>query len=131
MKNDPKSGNGSVPVKEAEGPLDRAAIENSRELGGDEMLSELTRIFFADTGSNLAALNKSVKESDVASVERIAHTLKGSSSNMGATRMAAICDQLQYVDTSGKLSAAPALLEKLEAEIEHVRSALETEVIAD
>jgi len=50
---------------------------------------------------------------------------------MGATRMADLCGQLQDIGTSDDLTAAPALLERLEVEFEHVRSALNTEIEAE
>jgi HPt (histidine-containing phosphotransfer) domain-containing protein len=63
-------------------------------------------------------------------VKRVAHTLKDSSGNMGATRMAAICSELEDVGASADLAVAPALLERLDAEFERVRSALTTETEA-
>jgi HPt (histidine-containing phosphotransfer) domain-containing protein len=92
------------------------------------MLSELTQLFFDDAGSNLAALKEAIEKRDATFVERVAHTLKGSSGNMGATRMAELCGQLQDAGASGYLTAAPALLERLEEEFEHVHSALKAEV---
>ena len=61
-------------------------------------------------------------------MERVAHTIKGSSGNMGAARMAEICSELQEVGASGYLSRAPELLEGLEVEFGRVRLALGTEV---
>jgi len=122
------NGNG-LPVSEGTGPsLDAVVVESLRDLGGDEMLSELTQLFFDDAGSNLTALKEAIEKHDATSVERVAHMLKGSSGNMGATRMAVLCGQLQDIGTSGDLTAAPALLERLEVEFEHVRSALKAEV---
>jgi HPt (histidine-containing phosphotransfer) domain-containing protein len=103
-------------------------VESLRDLGGDEMLSELAQLFFDDAGSNLAALKEAIEKYDATSVERVAHLLKGSSGNMGATRMAELCGQLQDSGTLDDLGAAPALLEQLEVEFEHVRSALKAEV---
>jgi HPt (histidine-containing phosphotransfer) domain-containing protein len=91
------------------------------------MLSELTQMFFDDTRSSLATLRKALEEGDAQSVERVAHTLNGSSSNMGAVRMAALCAELENVGASGKLSRGPELLEHVEAEFERVHSALEAE----
>ncbi len=79
---------------------------------------------------NLVALKEAIEKHDATSVERVAHTLKGSSGNMGATRTAELSDQLQDAGASGDLAAAPALLERLEVEFEHVRSALNTEIEA-
>ncbi len=119
-------GNGSGPQEEQD-PLDRAVVESLRELGGDEMLSELTEVFLEDTSSGLAALKEASETGDAEAIERVAHTLKGSAGNMGAKRMAAICSELQDAGESGDLSGASELLVGLKAEFERVRPALEAE----
>jgi hypothetical protein len=43
---------------------------------------------------------------------------------MGASRMAALCAELQEVGSSGNLSRALGLLDQLEMEFERVRAAL-------
>jgi HPt (histidine-containing phosphotransfer) domain-containing protein len=65
---------------------------------------------------------------DAQTVERVAHTLKGSSGNLGAQRMAAPCGELQDAGVSGHLTHAPELLEELEVEFGRVRPALEAEI---
>lgn len=112
----------------AENTLDPDVLAGLRELGGSEMLSELAQMFFDDTSSNLAVLREAVEGGDAHSVERVAHTLKGSSASMGAARMAEICSELQEAGASGDLSHAPVLLERLEEEFGRVRPALEAEV---
>ncbi len=92
------------------------------------MLSELAQMFFDDASSSLAVLRGAVEGSDARSVERVAHSLKGSSASMGARRMAEICSELQEAGVSGDLSHAPELLERLEEEFGSVRPALEAEV---
>jgi two-component system sensor histidine kinase/response regulator len=111
-----------------EAPLDRAVVENLREFGGQEMLSELSQMFLDDASSALRDLKEAIESEDPPLVERTAHTLKGSSSNMGAKTMAALCAGLQDAGTSGDLSRAPELLGRLEAEFERVRLELEAEV---
>ena len=123
-----EGGDGPTVAEETEESIDGDVIESLRELGGSEMLSELTQLFFEDTRSSMATLRKALEEGDAQSVERVAHNLKGSCDSMGATRMAAICAELQDVGTSANLSRGPELLEHLKAEFERVRPALETEV---
>jgi CheY-like chemotaxis protein len=113
------NGNG-LPVSEETGPsLDAVVVESLRDLGGDEMLSELTQLFFDDADSNLAALKEAIEKRDGTSVERVAHALKGSSGNMGATRMAELCGQLQDAGASGYLVLLQRYSNGLEEEFEH------------
>jgi two-component system sensor histidine kinase/response regulator len=119
---------GSGPPEEIKDPIDRATVESLRELGGSEMLSELIAMFFDDARSGIDAMREAVERGDAQTVERAAHTLKGSSGNMGANRMAELCEELQDAGVSGDLTHAPELLEGLEVEFGRVRPALETEV---
>ncbi len=107
--------------------LDRSALRGLRELGGPEFLIELAELFLENVPSQLEALRGAIEGDDASSVERMAHTLKGSSGNMGATRMATICAELEDAGHSGDLSRAVALVEPLEAEFGRVRPALEAE----
>ena len=119
---------GSVPPEDTKDPLDHTAIGNLLDMGGPELLSELAEMFFDDATSALSALREAATASDARLVERIAHTPKGSSGNMGAQKMSAICAELEDVGASGDLSRAPELLERLEEESGRVRTALEAEL---
>ena len=114
------NGNGSV--------LDPEVLANLRDLGDAELLAELAGMFFDDASSRLGELREAIGAGDAAGVERVAHTLKGSSGNMGATRMSAICAELQDIGASGELARAPDLLEGLEEEFGRIRPALEAEM---
>jgi two-component system, sensor histidine kinase and response regulator len=103
-------------------------VENLRELGGSEMISELTEMFFEDSASGLATLQAAVESGDAQTVERVAHTLKGSSGNMGATRMSGVCAEIEASGASGDLARTPELLESLAVEFGRVRPALEAEM---
>src|SRR5215210_1918033 len=114
------NGDGSV--------LDPEVLASLRDLGDAGLLTELAEMFFDDASSRLAELREAVEAGDAEGVKRVAHTLKGSSGNMGAARMSAICAGLQDVGTSGDLARAPGLLEELEEEFGRVRPALEAEL---
>jgi len=110
------------------GVLDPEVLANLRDLGDAELLAELAGMFFDDATSRLGELREAVEAGDAAGVQRVAHTLKGSSGNMGAARMSDICAELQDVGASGDLARAPDLLEGLEEEYGRVRPALEAEM---
>ena len=78
------------------------------------MLSELVGMFCDDVASGLSGLKEAVGQGDA-------------SSKMGARGLAAVCSKLEKVGASGDLAAAPALIERLEAEFDRARPALEAE----
>jgi HPt (histidine-containing phosphotransfer) domain-containing protein len=121
-------GGGGTPDEETAEPLDRDVLEHLRVLGGPEMLSELAQMFYDDTRSALASLRKALQGGDSASVERIAHALKGSSGSMGATRMSQLCSEIQDAGASADLARASTFSKGLEREFENVWAALEAEV---
>jgi two-component system sensor histidine kinase/response regulator len=123
---------GSRASEETEAPLDERALAGLRELqqeGEPDFVKELIELFLSDVPPQLATLREAVRGNDAESVERIAHTLKGSSGNMGAKKMTALCAQLQEAGASRDLAGAPELLERLEEEFGRVRPALEVEAI--
>jgi hypothetical protein len=67
--------------------IDPQSIENLRALNpddNDEFLREIAGIFFEDTPLRIAELEESLQAADVAKFTRAAHSIKGSSSNLGA-----------------------------------------------
>ncbi len=126
----PVSDNTSAKKEESVDPVDFRVIEGLRELqneGEPDLLTELVEMFLSDVSSRLASLREAVETEDAQAVEQIAHALKGSCGNMGASRMAELCAELQDVGASGDLSRAPGLLEGTEAEFDRVRPVLEAE----
>jgi CheY-like chemotaxis protein len=105
-----------------------ATLRGLQEEGGPDILKKLTELFLEDAPHQIAALREAVQAGETQAVGRIAHTLKGSSGSMGATRMAAVCSELEEVGTSGDSYRAPELLKRLEEEFRRVRAALEAKI---
>jgi two-component system, sensor histidine kinase and response regulator len=104
--------------------LDRTVIANLRELGDSDLLSELTEMFFEEVPERLDALQEAIDRGDEQTIKRIAHTLKGSSGNMGARQMSRLCLDLEHAGESSDLSAAADILGLLNKEFGHVRTQL-------
>jgi len=112
---------------DTQSPIDRDALENLRELGGPELLSELVEMFTHDAHTGLTALRKALEWGDADSVWQLAHSLKGSSGNLGAARVSNVCEELQRAGAAGRLEAVASLLEQLETEVERVSPLLRDE----
>ena len=111
--------------------LDESVLADLRELqeeGEPDILEELIELYLEDAPSQIAALGEAVEAGEAHDVERIAHTLKGSSGNMGATRMAAICSEIEDVGASSALHKTPELLKQLEEEFGRVRATLRAKI---
>jgi two-component system, sensor histidine kinase and response regulator len=115
----------------AEDPLDRKVITGLRGLQGEDetdIVAELAGMFLDDARQRLSALEEAVLGDDAPAVERLAHTLKGSSANMGARGMSDLCMRLEDAGASGDLSQGFRLLTRLKEEFVRVDRAFEAEI---
>ncbi len=91
---------------------------------GTSLVRELIELFFAELPTRLDALRAGVLDGDPDRVTRAAHAMKGGAGNLGAVRVAALCNQLERQGRERDLSGAGAMLAELEIEVERARAAL-------
>ena len=80
------------------GTIDPEAIENLRALTPDDpdsFLREIIAIFLDDTPARIADLRTSLASGNQSDFTRAAHSIKGSSSNLGATDLRTIAAELE------------------------------------
>jgi len=121
-------GDMAVPEAATDAALDWTVLENLRKLEvatRKTILPQLLASFTAATPRRLTALHEAIAAGDTDALYREAHTLKGSSANMGAWRMAQLCGDLETLSQTNDLSQAASILTSIEAEYERVRVALE------
>ncbi|HEY5789001.1 MAG TPA: response regulator, partial [Gammaproteobacteria bacterium] len=104
--------------------LDRGLLAGLREVMGGEF-DALLETYLGDSRLRLQQLESSL-DSDRGSVSRVAHTLKGSSANLGAVRVAAAAAELHLLARDGDPRAdLRAPLQRLVAEFSRVSAALQ------
>jgi histidine phosphotransfer protein HptB len=99
--------------------IDPEAINNLKELNpGDngEFLKEIIGIYIEDTPNRLAELRTSLAAGDVASFTRAAHTIKGSSANVGALALKGVAERLETISRKDGLGAVAPLVADCETE---------------
>lgn len=107
--------------------IDAEAIENLRALNpddGDSFLRDIVGIFLEDTPLRIAELRESFAAGDQARFTRAAHSIKGSSSNLGATQLRAISEKLEHQSRS-TLNGLTGLIEELDVAFSATRAELE------
>ncbi|MFY9555862.1 MAG: response regulator, partial [Blastocatellia bacterium] len=117
------------------GPMDSPGIVDARviaelrelESPNSGFFNQLIDLFIAETPDRLSAMRDKLREGNPDALASEAHALKGSSANLGASRMAALCEILEEQGRGGSIAGAPALVSVLEEEFERVRVALEAE----
>jgi len=83
-------------------------------IGGDEeFMQELLAIFIDDAGRNIAKLQAMTDDSDPVEMQRLAHSLKGSSANVSANSMRDVATELEQAFKDGASEALPELIDKV------------------
>ncbi len=99
--------------------IDSEAIANLKELNpGDngEFLREIVAIYAEDTPKRIADMKTFMASGDVPSFTRAAHTIKGSSANVGAARVKAVAERLEHLSRRESLPALAAQVAECETE---------------
>ena len=123
-----------APVREPEsvnkGPVDvlaREPIERLREMGrtlGHDVPHRIIQLYLGDAPQRLANLRQSLTAGDVAAMEQAAHSLTGSSANLGALNFAGLCRDLEHRCQGALPPSAEQRLRALETEYERVEQAM-------
>jgi two-component system sensor histidine kinase/response regulator len=96
-------------------------------LDGDEALfTELARVFVDDCPRLLRTMNTAIAAHDAERLRAAAHELKGAASNFEATAVVDAARALEAVASQNAMTAAPAALQRLEAETVRLMTALST-----
>ena len=104
-------------------PVDLSRIKDTAD-GDTEFEKELLAMYTEDTELRMNELSDKIAAGDAAGVRLAAHTIKGSSANVGAESMRAIAGELETLAVSGELAAAGGILDRLKAEFTSVRAFL-------
>ncbi len=96
--------------------LDRATLERLRDLVGDDdpdFLNSFFGDYLTEGAAAIAELRKLSCARDAGTFTRVAHTLKGSSLNTGAVRVAEIAGTLEMKGKEESLFDVDPIIEKL------------------
>lgn len=115
-------------------PLDPMIIATLHELGrgsegGAAGIRDLVTTFLDGSDSRFADLRIAVRDGDVAGVEQLAHSLAGSSANLGAQNVAEGCREVEALAMTDNLGDVPMLMLRLDKAFEVARAALQAEFL--
>ncbi len=92
--------------------------------GTGEFFTKLVDAFLHKSPDDLRQLREAVAAGDSEAVRRAAHGFKSSCANMGATKLAELCKELEQAGRAADLSRNETLLTAVEAEFELAQAAL-------
>ena len=88
------------------GVLDPAVVDSLRQLtppGEPDVLAEILTVFLTEVPRRIDRLTTAWRAGDAAEVQRAAHSLKGSSGNIGADALFEVCRQIDERAKAGEL----------------------------
>jgi hypothetical protein len=89
------------------------------------LIAELIAMFRTDTDTRLRALDDAVVKGDFPLVRKQVHSIKGSASQLGASKVAAICLQIETSGPEVFNQDLPAKLQALRAAYAHITNAMQ------
>jgi CheY-like chemotaxis protein len=101
------------------------ALRDLQGAGRPDLLAELIAIYLRDTPPRLAALHEAVARTDAEALRREVHSLKGSSSQIGAVQIAHLCTDLEHQMGATDLAGAAETLRQLDEAFGRARADLQ------
>jgi two-component system sensor histidine kinase/response regulator len=89
-----------------------------------DMIPELVSVFLESAPLEIKKMEGACAAGDAKGVANAAHSLKGSSSNLGTAHLQELCQQIETQGRSGTLEGVSALLMALAGEFDRVRTEL-------
>ncbi|MEC4675032.1 MAG: response regulator, partial [Nitrospirota bacterium] len=111
-----------------EGCLDAQVLEDLQSLGGEDQpdfLSTVIQQFLNDQMQHRSNIEEAIAQGAWLELRKAAHSLKGSSYNVGASHLAECAMELEKVGASGHLEGVEKLLPVFHKELDRARRALE------
>jgi len=100
-------------------PLDLPKALNGFD-GDRQFFSEVLEVFLRDLQTQRQALGEHILSGDMTSAERLAHTIKGGASNMGAFALANIARKIEHLAETNDTADLSSLLQEMAAEQERI-----------
>ena len=115
------------PETPAEPNLDLNHLRSLRDLLENDY-AKVMRVFLQDTPPRIDQLRIAAEAKDAKTLQSVAHTMKGSSGNIGASRLAALCHQLEQEARAEKIDDSIVRVGQIDSEYRELVQALEAEL---
>lgn len=103
-----------------------ASYEDAQIEGEPDFVVELIDLYLDEVPRLFDSLHTAIENNDRATAKRAAHSLRGSSGNLGVLQIAAIAGELEHLENRCGTSAT-TLLQSLETEFRRVKEILSAE----
>jgi HPt (histidine-containing phosphotransfer) domain-containing protein len=84
--------------------LDPEALARLERIGGDKLLREMIALYHVNAPERMTAAEAALVAGDVVAAENALHSLKSSSAQLGALRLARICEAGEQLARAGRVA---------------------------
>lgn len=103
--------------------LDFELLDELRDIMGDDFVT-LVQSWQRDAAMRVKAMGEALARADGETLRQLAHSLKGSSANLGAVHVAAACQDLERLGGERDMTGARARFDDLTSEVDAATAAL-------
>ena len=109
--------------------VDRDVMTSLAAIAGTQnptLVDELIELFLGSTPLRIAELRQALKKKDAKRLREVAHDLRGSSGQLGASRMEQTCASIETLARTGCLKGVSQFIDQLDPDLERVGNDLRT-----
>lgn len=110
-----------------ESSIDASALEAIRIVdpsGGNELLRQVVMLYISNAGTLLQALEQAMAEGECSAIRSASHTLKSSSRQIGAFKLAELCNQVENAARHNQYDSSGQMLSLLKVEFANAETEL-------
>lgn len=126
--------NPSIGVVEENAVLKSSVLESIKRVSekvGNNLLEDVIRMFIDISPTVISEIRKAAEDGNARKVESLAHKLKGSARNLGASVLAENCAALESLGEENNLEGSDSIVERIEGDFNDVVSALRTKYVRE
>ncbi|MCP4043925.1 MAG: Hpt domain-containing protein [Gammaproteobacteria bacterium] len=114
------------PVEQAGAPaIEQDLLNNLHEALGEEDFAEVISVYLESTAEIINEMPQAYEFADSKTLERLAHSCKSASANVGAMTLSGMAKELEAQLRKGELAGAQVRIDALQEEFERARRELE------
>ncbi|MDJ0674465.1 MAG: response regulator [Calothrix sp. MO_167.B42] len=110
--------------------IDTSVLQALSQMAGDQatvIITELVDSYLEDANLRMETISIAITQDDAASLFQGAHALKSASANVGANKLADLCQELEAISRGGSTNGTAEILTQLKTEYAAVKNALSVE----
>jgi CheY-like chemotaxis protein/HPt (histidine-containing phosphotransfer) domain-containing protein len=115
------------PAAEEDNPIDKSALDSIKAVqqpGKPDLVEKVINLYLNDAQSLCHTIHEAVGKGDPQALSKAAHSLKSSSANVGAVKLAGLCKELEILGRGNTIGNAEVIVNQMDAEYKRVIASL-------